>query len=123
MNLNEIIKIAEKHDACGPVLDKVEDYNTLEEAMQDEKAPYWAYWLRLKVCDLPDNIKRMAEQKACEESLWAYYLRRFVTDLPEEVKRQAEQKACEAPKWAYLLRGVVADLRPETVDKLKEMDL
>jgi len=120
MKLEELIKLAEKHGACVPTLGQLEDYDTLEEAMQDEEAPGWAYWLRSNVKDLPEDIKRQAEQKACEDALRAYCLRLNVTDLSEEVKRQAEQKACEDPKLACWLRLEVTDL-PEEVKRQAEL--
>jgi len=152
VKLEKLIQLAKKNDACEDALERLEVYDTLEEAMQDEDAPAWAFWLRrevedlpdevkrqaeqkacedpelacwlrLFVTDLPENVKRMAEQKACEHPKGAYCLRANVKDLPEEVKRPAEKKACESPEWAYRLRLHVKDLHPNTIKKLKEMDL
>jgi len=152
MKLEELIQLAEDNDACEPALEKLESYDTLEEAMQDEEAPNWAYWLLREVDDLPDDVKRQAEQKACEDPYWAYKLRlngydlpdnikrqaeqkacgshewaywlcRTVEDLPVGVKRQAELKACEAPEWACRLRRFGKGLLPDTIKKLKELDL
>jgi len=120
MRLKELIKLAKKHDACTDALGNLEAYETLEEAMEDEDAPEWAYWLRLHVKNLPEDIKRQAEQKACEDALWALELRVGIKDLQEDVQRQAEQKACEEPQWAYELLREVEDL-PEEVKRKAEL--
>lgn len=44
MNLNELIFKAINHLACDEEIIKIKQYETFEEAIQDEDAPYWCYW-------------------------------------------------------------------------------
>jgi len=116
----ELLILCRKYKACDEAIKHLESCKTPEDALNHPKAPEWAYWLRRYVPDLPDEVKRMAELKACESLERVYWLRRYVPDLPADVRRMAELKACESPEWAYELRRCVPDLSDE-VKRMAEL--
>jgi hypothetical protein len=119
MTIEELYTKCEQADACQEGLDLIKSSASLEELYERAPAEF-GYWLRRDVKDLPDEIRRKAELKACEEPRIAYWFCTEVKDLPEEIQRKAELKACEEPYYAHWLHTDVRDLHPDTIEKLKE---
>ena len=49
MNLSKLISKAEENGACQEELDKLLSFNSIEEALKSNKAPYWCYWYAAEV--------------------------------------------------------------------------
>jgi hypothetical protein len=89
--LEELHDKCEQADACQEGLDLIKSSASLEELYEIASAEFACWLLR--------NAK----------------------DLPEEIQRKAELKACEDPEYACWLRLKVQDLHPDTIEKLKEI--
>lgn len=66
MDLQELLYRARQADACNAELDKIQQYQTLEEAEQDPDAPEWALWLLENLANLPPELGRRLAAKAVE---------------------------------------------------------
>jgi len=88
----ELIAICQRHEACHEALKHLHGCKTIEEAMDHWRAPEWAYWLcRHAHGALPAEARRMAELKACEDSIRRYWLRGDVDDLhPDTIAKLDE---------------------------------
>jgi hypothetical protein len=58
MKLSKAIQLAEENDACGEALDKLKelldsDVTKVEELVNHEDAPFWAYWFAKNVIKGP----------------------------------------------------------------------
>jgi hypothetical protein len=87
-----VAAIAQRHHACRTGLAWLRAQPDLDTAAA-ACSPHHAYWLRVRVPDLPRAVARQAEQAAMRDPVYASLLRRDVADLPDDVAREAEQVA------------------------------
>jgi len=96
MRLKELIDLCERHNACDSSLKHLRSCKTMKEAMADPRVPGWAHYARCYMSrNVPPEARRLAERMALSDSETATGLRLSCADLSDEVKRVAELKACE----------------------------
>ena len=54
MNLKEMVKLAVDAGACSESIKRLNQYNTVEEALNSKDAPYWCYWYSVNVLTYRD---------------------------------------------------------------------
>lgn len=101
MNLNTklsvAIRLAEKADACEQALNELRSLGdvTLQDLVNHEAAPYWAYWFSLMVLRSP---WKEAESIIATHPEWAYW---YAVDILKERFKEAEPIIATDFDWAY----------------------
>lgn len=96
--LSVAIRLAEKANACEESLNELRSFGdvTLQDVINHESAPYWAYWFSLMVLRSP---WKEAESIIATNPEWAYW---YAVDILKERFKEAEPSIATDSDWAYL---------------------
>jgi len=88
------------------------------------KSSFYIFLLKEHFYQIPDDIKEKCYEKSLEDTRSGYSLRRFVKDLPEVMKRRAEEKCIEGEdlhviSYLFDLDDIPNDIREKLEKKLK----
>lgn len=112
MTLNKLIEKAIKHGACEHVINQLKKYETFEEAIQNENAPFWCYWYAINV------IKRRwkkGESVILTSPSYCYYYAYYILKQRWE---DCERVILTSPLYSYLYACYILKQRWEQAEPI-----
>jgi len=95
LTLKDCIAEAEKAGACKEAIGALKKYNSLDDALLDDKAPFWSYWYARNVIN---GRWELGEAAIAKDTEWSY---KYACNVIKGRWELGEVAIAKDAEWSY----------------------